>query len=161
MAKKRRKKSTGGLPAKGRLADIADELWSLAVKNQWGHQCAVCDKRGALNSHHLVPRQHESTRYLVRNGICLCVHCHQFDPDLSPHQNAAGWLAWLEVHHRAIYVWYIEHRRSTPFDGLKNADYYIDTIESLMDFVSWEDFSRIVGKKFAATFDDVDSEIEF
>lgn len=149
-----RKKSPGGLPAKGRLADIADKLWSLAVKNDWGNKCAVCRKRGSLQSHHLVPRQHASLRYELRNGICLCTHCHQFDPDLSPHQNALGWTGWLADHHENVWAWYAFNRHPPKFEGTKTVEYYVGIIRSLRSFVEPKDFENIVGQKFTARLDE-------
>lgn len=156
-----RKKSVAGLPAKGRLRDIADSLWSLAVKSDWAYKCAVCGKRGNLNSHHLVPRQHEATRYLLRNGICLCVNCHQFDVDLSPHQNAEGWRVWLKTHHRILSEWYAEHYRPPQFAGTKNVEYYLGVIRDLRQYVEADDFERIVGIGLARRLEDVDTEIAF
>jgi hypothetical protein len=146
MAVKHRKKSAGGLPAKGRLRDMADALWSLAVRDDWANKCAVCGSRDC-EAHHLVPRQHEATRYDLRNGIALCCHCHQFDRDLSPHQNSAGWIKWLEWHHPTLAEWYFEHCRP-KFEGTKNAAYYCGVIQSFREYVEPVDFDRVVGVKF-------------
>ena len=91
MGKRRRKRTSKNVPAKGRLKEIAAQLWSLAVRADWANKCAVCGY-GKTEAHHLIPRQHEATRYNIRNGIALCASHHQFDKDVSPHQNAAGWL---------------------------------------------------------------------
>jgi len=155
---KRRKRTNSKVPAKGRLRDMADQLWSLAVKEDWGYACAVCNHRGDLNSHHLIPRQHELTRYTLRNGCCLCRRCHQFDPDVSPHQNAAGWLLWLHREEPNLAQWYNDtildggHKR---FSGIKNADYYIAHIQRLREYVDEDDFVRIVGKRFAAYLEEL------
>ena len=148
---KRRKRTSKKIPAKGRLRDMADQLWSLAVKDDWACRCAVCGRREKLNSHHLLPRQHQATRYELMNGVCLCRHCHQFDANISPHQNAAGWLYWLSEHHPAHHRWYTEqietgaHRR---FNGTTNAVYYCDVIRELNQYVHEVDYDRIVGIKF-------------
>ena len=146
-AVKIRKRTNKTTPSKGRLRDFADQLWSLAIKEDWAHKCAVCGTSSTLNSHHLVPRQHEATRYELRNGICLCVAHHQFDNDLSPHQNAAGFIKWLEWHHPELAEWLFEHCRP-KFDGTKNAAHYIEVIRSLRQHVEPDDFDRIVGIKF-------------
>lgn len=143
-----RKRVSREIPAKGRLRDFADQLWAIAVKVDWNHRCAVCGTQSALNSHHLVPRQHEATRYELRNGICLCVPHHQFDRDLSPHQNSAGWLEWLKWHHPTLADWYVENRRP-KFEGTVNAAYFCDVIRRLGEYVEPDDFSRIVGVKFS------------
>jgi hypothetical protein len=142
-----RKRISKAIPAKGRLRDMADRLWSIAVRGDWGNKCAVCGA-GKCEAHHLVPRQHEATRYELRNGVCLCAHCHQFDRDLSPHQNSAGWLEWLKWHHPTLADWYIENRRP-QFDGTTNAAYFCDVIRRLGEYVEPDDFARIVGVKFS------------
>ena len=141
-----RKRVSQSCPAKGRLRDMSDRLWSLAVRADWAHKCAVCGARDC-EAHHLVPRQHEATRYELRNGIALCCHCHQFDADLSPHQNGAGWIKWLEWHHLAVAEWLFDNCR-LKFDGTKNAAHYIEVIRSLRQYVEPDDFDRIVGIKF-------------
>ena len=150
---KRRKRTNSNVPAKGRLRDIADRLWSLAVKEDWANRCAMCGHRGDLNSHHLIPRQHAATRYDLHNGICLCRRCHQFCPDVSPHQNAAGFLVRLEWSYPATAKWYLETTESQEykrFDGTTNAAYYCDQIRRLREYVEPEDFERIVGQRFSA-----------
>lgn len=144
---KRRKRTNKDVPAKGRLRDIADQLWSLAVRNDWAHKCAVC-KSGKCEAHHIVPRQHEQTRYDLQNGIALCAKHHQFDKDISPHQNAAGWLDWLEANYQARYEWYIANPRPF-FNGVKNVEHYCNVIQQLREYVEPEDFERIVGVKFS------------
>jgi len=145
---KRRKRTNKKVPAKGRLRDMADRLWSLAVKYDWAQKCAVCGRRENLNAHHLVPREHNATRYERTNGICLCAHCHQWDKDISPHQNAAGWLEWLREHHTELWIWYIENPRP-KFDGTTNAAYYIEQIRNLWECVEPHEFESIVGVRFA------------
>jgi len=148
---KRRKRTNANVPAKGRLRDIADRLWSKAVLADWDHLCEVCAHR-KCEAHHLIPRQHEATRYELRNGICLCAHHHQFNAELSPHQNAAGWLLHLSVWHPELHRWYTEtvqsgdHRR---FKGTKTAEHYCDVIRGLKQYVEETDFERIVGIRFS------------
>ena len=142
-----RKRTNANVPAKGRLRDMADRLWSLAVRADWANKCAVCGARDC-EAHHLVPRQHEATRYTLRNGIALCCHCHQFNRYSSPHQNSAGWIKWLEWHHPTLAEWYFDNCRP-KFDGTKNAAHYIDVIRSLRQYVEPDDFERIVGVKFS------------
>ena len=150
---KRRKKSPGGLPAKGRLRDMADQLWSLAVKIDWAHRCAMCGHRGNLNSHHLIPRQHTATRYdSLLNGICLCKRCHQFCPVRSPHQHGEGFRQWLESEHPSRAAWM--HDNCLPeFTGTTNEEFYIKQILRLKEYVEPDDFERIVGVRFAAHLD--------
>ena len=147
--KKRRKRTSKDVPAKGRLADLADRLWSLAVKDDWAHRCAICGRRENLNSHHLIPRQHQATRFDLRNGICLCKTCHQFCPNYSPHQHGKGFDLWLTNHHPSFASW-VEANAYPKFTGTTNADYYCEQIQRLREYVEQDDFTRIVGVRFAA-----------
>ena len=148
---KRRKRTNKNVPAKGRLRDMADRLWSLAVRADWANKCAVCCHR-KCEAHHLIPKQHQATRYTLGNGICLCAHDHQFSADLSPHQNAAGWLLWLSEHHPELHRRYTEtveggaHRR---FEYVTNAQYYCDVIRGLKQYVEETDYNQIVGIRFS------------
>ena len=145
------------LPTKKRMAKFADDLWALAVKHDWADKCAVCGHRGGLNSHHLIPRTHIKTRYDLRNGICLCTRCHIWNDDVSPHQNAAGFILWLNHHQPAAHTWLLEtlargsHKK---FDAIKNASYYCETIKGLKECVDDEDYVRIVGQKFSVWLDE-------
>jgi hypothetical protein len=71
---------------------------------------------------------------------------------MSPHQNAAGWLLWLDEHHQPSHRWYTEtvsngeHRR---FDGTTNAQYFCEVIRSLEQYVDEDDYQRIVGVRFS------------
>ena len=154
MAKRRKQKTriSRDIPHKSRLLQFADALWSLSVRRDWGC-CVVCKQRGKLDAHHIICRAHDATRYDLRNGICLCANHHRWDADTSPHQNPEGWLRWLRANQPSLHGWYMEkmdtgdHRR---FDGIKTADYYIQQIQRLRQYVEPEDFSRICGVRFAA-----------
>ena len=146
--KTRRKRTNSKVPAKGRLRELADQLWSLAIRDDWAGKCAVCGSR-KCEAHHLIPRQKQATRYDLRNGIALCAMHHQFDADISPHQNAAGWLEWLADQCPFRHRWYTEYKRK-PFTGTTNAIYYCDVIRRLKQYVDEDDYTRIVGQKFGA-----------
>lgn len=146
--KPNRKRVSREVPAKGRLKEMADRLWSLAVRADWANRCAVCGST-KIDAHHLVPRQHEATRYDLQNGIALCSSHHQWDKDISPHQNAAGWCVWLRDHHPTRASWYIENRRPV-FTGQKNAPYYCSVIRRLKQYVDPSEYESVVGVKFAA-----------
>jgi hypothetical protein len=130
---------------------MADQLWSRAVKYDWVDRCAVCGRRDDLNSHHVIGRVHQATRYLLRNGICLCGSHHQFNNDVSPHGSDVGWNIWLEANHPELDKWTRDTRengRHRAFDGTTNAAYYIDMIQSFREYVPDDEFSAIVGVKF-------------
>jgi HNH endonuclease len=153
---KRRKKTNSKIPAKGRLRDMADEMWSLAVKDDWAHKCAMCGRRSSLNSHHLLPRGHTTTRYDLRNGICLCATCHAFDNARGPHLNAAGFMVWLWKHFPARATWYegsVLAGDYKNFAGTTNATFYCDTILRLKEYATESDYRRICGVKFSEWLD--------
>lgn len=155
MARKQRKRTNANVPAKGRLQEMADLLWSLAVRSDWAGKCAACGAR-KCEAHHLIPRQHNAMRYRLQNGIALCAVCHKFDKDTSPHQNAAGWLQWLAEHHFDLHQWYttiVESGEHREFEDTTNADYYCKIILWLKEYVDEDDYRLIVGKKFAAYLD--------
>ena len=153
---KRRKRTNANVPAKGRLRDMADQLWSLAVKEDWANQCAMCRRRSGLNAHHLIPRQHPATRYDLANGLCLCKPCHQFDAHRSPHQCAGGFILWLKEEYALTAAWYMEAMESCTyrkFNRTTNAQFYIEVIRSLREYVDEDDYTRILGQRFAAYLD--------
>ena len=146
---KRRKRTNSNIPAKGRLRDIADRLWSHAVRNDWAWECAVC-RSGKVEAHHIIPRQQEATRYDLRNGIALCTTHHKFDSQLAPHQNSVGWCKWLQENYPCTYVWVFKQLvGGNRFSGTKNAAYLCDVIRGLRQYVEPEDFERIVGVRFS------------
>ncbi len=132
---------------------MADQLWSLAVRDDWNWECAVCEA-GKVEAHHLIPRQNGFFRYDLNNGIALCAQHHQFCPDLSPHQNAAGWLQWLMEHHTERWQWYMENVRA-QHTVTRNVQYYLEAIRDLQQYVPDDEFQRIVGKRFAAYLSEV------
>ena len=147
---KRRKRTNANVPAKGRLRDMADRLWSISVRSDWNWKCAVCGN-SPCDAHHLIPRMNEATRYSLRNGIALCPSHHQFCPHLSPHQNAAGWMQWLAANQPLRHEWYVKtvtNGDHLKFTGTKNAPYYCERILSFREYVDPEKFQEIVGVTF-------------
>lgn len=145
--------------AKRRVRDIADDLWGWAVREDWGHKCAVCKQPGD-QPHHLVPRQFYRLRYDMMNGICLCYVHHEADPEYAPHKNAAGWMSWLLSHHPTRYWWYCNTIDEFGYrDNMESRtiEWYCDVIRGLRDVVEPDDFERIVGVKFAAWLDNAGS----
>lgn len=155
---KQRIRTNSNVPAKGRLREMCDQLWSLAVRADWRNVCAVCGST-KVEAHHLVPRQFEATRYELLNGIALCCTCHKFDAKISPHLNAACWCAWLNDVHPTRFEWYLLNRRP-QFSGTKNAAYYCEMLRKLKQYVEPEDFTRIVGVKFSAWLEETQENAE-
>jgi hypothetical protein len=151
----RRKKTKKGLPAKGRMRDIADDLWKRAVRNDWNDRCAVCGAaRGSkeLHTHHLFSRSWPKIRYDLRNGIALCASHHKFDPAVSPHANGKGFDVWLKEHHPLRWKWFDYQGNSKDykqFDGIRNEQYYCDAIRSLKQYFDDETYTSIVGVRFS------------
>ena len=156
---KRRKRTNSNVPAKGRLRDMADSLWSLAVLGDWNHVCAICGSRSRLNAHHLIPRAHYATRYDLRNGICLCSRCHLFCSERSPHQNAAGFMLWRGEHHERLCQWYTDMMESGEYRDsvVVNAAFLVEVIQALRENVDESERDRILGVRFSAWLDSEES----
>lgn len=152
---KQRKRTSVAIPAKGRLRDFCDRLWSKAVLSDWNYRCAVCAKT-ATDAHHLVPRQCSALRYDLENGLALCQYCHIWNPAISPHQNAAAWMQFLSEELPSSYDWLVaNHGRS--FIGKKNAAYYCSVIRLLQPYVEEADCTAIVGVRFSTWLEDNDA----
>ena len=148
--KKPRKRTNASVPAKGRLREMADELWSLIVKHDWANRCAICGSTVSLNSHHLFPRRHQTLRFDLRNGICLCGHCHVLCPKMSPHLNGLEFKNWLSLNHPNVSDWAQEQiDTGYEFTGTLTPWHYIDELQRLRRFAEPDDFERICGVKFS------------
>ena len=73
-----------------------DIAWSKLVKLRAGNKCEYCGKRTYLNSHHIYSRSKKSTRWDVKNGICLCVGHHTFSSTFSAHKTGYEFAKWLD-----------------------------------------------------------------
>jgi len=73
-----------------------DDAWALLVKLRAGMECEYCGKTTHLNSHHIYSRSKRSTRWDVKNGICLCVGHHVFSSGFSAHKTPLEFVRWLE-----------------------------------------------------------------
>ena len=101
----------------------ATDLWSSVIR-EVGY-CEICSRKGIrgqkqgwknLDAHHLISKIHSEYRTDLSNGICLCIPCHQWDSELSPHQNRAGFEEWLKDNRSGQWIWYNEHY---PLEGEK------------------------------------------
>lgn len=75
-----------------------DDAWSIAVKLKAGNQCEYCGKQSPLNSHHVYSRSKLSTRWLLSNGVCLCVGHHTFSSSFSAHKTPTEFTEWITKH---------------------------------------------------------------
>ena len=106
LANKKAKKRTK-TPRKKLEAEL-DILWSEKVKENARYTCEKCgatDKQ--LNSHHIFSRAHRSTRFLLENGICLCVGCHTFGNE-SAHLDPNSFRKWLESYRGVAPIEWLE-----------------------------------------------------
>lgn len=144
---KRRIRTNKNIPAKGRLRDMADKLWSLAVRADWNNTCAMCGA-SKCDAHHLIPRQIEATRYELHNGMALCSRCHQFCPERSPHQNAAGFMAWVEEANPLRAAWMKENHRP-QCDVTVTPLYLCDVLRDLRQYFEATEFESVCGVRFS------------
>jgi len=53
------------------------KIWRLAVYKRDNHTCQQCGAKGMIHAHHKIEwAQDESQRFIISNGITLCVDCH-------------------------------------------------------------------------------------
>lgn len=75
-----------------------DMLWSQVVRKN-GY-CEYCGKKGGkdgevvLHAHHIFSRRYFSTRWDVRNGVCLCNGCHLY----KAHKDIQEFSDWVVEH---------------------------------------------------------------
>ena len=149
--KRKQKRMIPEVPVKSDLEAICDKLWKHLVRDEWGYVCAMCNTRTDLECHHLISRRHESTRYVVKNGILLCKNHHQLDPAVAPHENKAGFMLWLIDHHPERHEWMHDHAITPRFVGTKNWLYYCDVIRNFRQYFDDDsEYEKIVGIKFTA-----------
>ena len=81
------------------LINKADIAWSRAVKIRAKEKCEVCGKTTPLNSHHYIGRVNRTTRWDIRNGVCLCVAHHKFQRQ-SAHEDPHQFEQWMQKHRK-------------------------------------------------------------
>lgn len=92
---KRRTKSIGKVIVKKfnktKAKKNLDSLWSQAVRIRDG-RCCKCGSVTCLNAHHIFGRRHLATRWVIDNGITLCMPCHIFWAHRDPGTFMAWWI---------------------------------------------------------------------
>lgn len=73
-----------------------DKEWASKVKDRDGWRCVICGGNNRLNAHHIIPREIPDTKFLVDNGISLCVSHHMFSRKISAHNNPLAFFMWME-----------------------------------------------------------------
>ena len=61
-----------------------DKIWANAVKERDGHKCQWCGTTNRLTADHIFSRKVLATRWVVANGLVLCVGCHIFKKRYEP-----------------------------------------------------------------------------
>lgn len=139
------------LPTKKRLRQIADKLWSAAVKADWADKCAVCGTPYDLEAHHLIRRTRSALhRYTLKNGISLCTSHHKFDATCSPHGGDVGFNSWLRLHHEDIEDWVLAHQHEHMDGQTTSQGWYLDRITELAEYVDEDTLRTICGVKLTA-----------
>ena len=81
------------------LVKKLDKIWTDKIKIDQGWRCEKCGRTNTqvrLNSHHIIGRRHRSLRWVLSNGVCLCVSCHTFGLN-SAHEDPVGFVEWLKM----------------------------------------------------------------
>lgn len=89
--------------------------WTIAVKNRFNNQCAICSKKDYLNAHHIIPKEFEETRWDVMNGIALCPLHHKWGK-YSFHKNGLWAVNLLKTEYPEIHDYLVERIASMEYD---------------------------------------------
>jgi len=65
-----------------------DAIWHEIIKLEFKGRCGLCGKAGA-HAHHIA-RKKGAMRWLIPNGIYLCVSCHDHDHEDIMNQKIMG-----------------------------------------------------------------------
>ena len=87
-------KPKSGGKKKSSLGKRLDDAWSKLVRLRAGNKCEYCGKTKGLNSHHIYSRAKMSLRWMVKNGVCLCVG-HHIGVQFSAHKTPVEFIDWL------------------------------------------------------------------
>lgn len=91
-----------------------DKKWSLAVRSKG--ECEVCGKTAdecQLHPHHAWGRKNLSTRWDLRNGVCLCATHHTMG-NQSAHNNPIWFMDWMKENRPEDYNYLTEKMKETP-----------------------------------------------
>lgn len=114
MGKKKKKRRKPNLlnPNSMTWKKKADKAWAVKIRSiGYCEKCRATDKQ--LNAHHIIARTRLRFRHELKNGVCLCVRCHSFDPAISPHVDSFSgerFLTWLAIIKPHQFQWYEEHK---------------------------------------------------
>lgn len=71
-------KLAGGYPSWAEMDRRLIALWRQIVFNNFSNRCAYCGTAVRLQAHHIFTKKNRGTRWLPKNGICLCAGHHKF-----------------------------------------------------------------------------------
>jgi hypothetical protein len=94
------------------LVDVADELWSTAVKVRGGLKCAISNKTENVESHHLIRRGNWTHRYTLMNGIPLNSYFHTLGDKIAAHgatDVTERFRAWMQESRPEQWAWFQKH----------------------------------------------------
>ena len=95
------------------LVNLADELWSTAVKVKFGWKCAISNKTDNLESHHLIGRGNKTHRWSIENGICLNSYYHTLSSEIAAHgatDVTEQFREWMIRTRPEQWAWFEEHK---------------------------------------------------
>jgi len=85
---------------RAKLIRILDRLWQEAVCLASGRKCARCGSSLGVSGHHLIKRSNLVFRHDLRNGVCLCLYCHQ-----RAEVYQMEFEIWLQKYSPPVYAW--------------------------------------------------------
>lgn len=68
--------------------------WSILVRLKAHGRCEYCGSTNTVQAHHIMPREHRGTSWLVENGVALCMRHHIY----WAHKNAIAFTGWIIKH---------------------------------------------------------------
>ena len=112
---------------RAKLKDKLDNEWRIYIYKRAGNKCEYCGSPITLNVHHIFSRSNLQMRWLVNNGVCLCVSHHVFG-NLSFHKAPIEMLEWIK-----------EKRGQKWYDGLLEISHIVDrySVSDLKDFLEY------------------------
>lgn len=76
-----------------KLEDKADILWAKCIRSVWF--CEYCGSSENLQAHHIYSRVKKSTRWHLKNWVCLCANHHTWSSEFSAHKTPSQFRAWI------------------------------------------------------------------
>jgi len=76
---------------------VLDRMWADVIKLKANYRCEYCGKGREvvqLHAHHIFGRRHNSVRWSIENGICLCASHHRLGK-FSAHQSPLEFGLWI------------------------------------------------------------------